>query len=263
MPMVQHVDKPRGQYVNAMSPLFDAMESYTPQQKNIIKSRFIPMIDATEREAQRAEWWDTRMFLIGFGASLAVTIAAAINIATFITPVVRDSIGAAVLGISSIGTAALGLRERLKFQEVSIISKKMSNKLQRHGFLFLAAAEPYDGDRGDAYVKFIAHTERIKLQADEDQMKLKMEKEDAGHVGAGFSTFSHADSAIPDPLQTCTQPKETSAVPSTKKPPPLVFFASETKDEDAIPVDLSMADVSSPKAVTAPAIPKPAKGPKR
>lgn len=201
LPMVQDYTKPHGEYVKAMSPLFDTMTEYTAHEISVIKTRFIPMIDATERDAKRAEWWDTRMFLIGFFASLVVTIAAAINIASFIDGSTRDAIGATVLGISSIGTAALGLRERLKFQEVAIIARKMSNKLQRRGFLFLSRSEPYDSeDRMAAYKTFITHTEKIKLQADEDHMKLQLEKDDGGKaithtqkdddIGALPATFS-------------------------------------------------------------------------
>jgi hypothetical protein len=170
-----------------MAPLFDSMEEFTAHERAVIKSRFIPMIDATERTAIKAEWWDTRMFLMGFGASLVVTIGAAVNIAGFITPAEKNIVGVAVLVLSSIGTAALGLRERLKFQEVSIIARKMSNKLQRRGFLFLARADPYAAqDRQEAYASFITHTERIKLQADEDNLKLKAEKEEDGGKPGGM-----------------------------------------------------------------------------
>jgi hypothetical protein len=181
LPMVQDASNPSGHYVTAMAPLFDGMAEYTPHEQAVIKSRFIPMIDATERTAVKAEWWDTRMFLMGFGASLVVTIGAAVNIAGFIRPAEKNIVGVAVLILSSIGTAALGLRERLKFQDVSIIARKMSNKLQRRGFLFLARADPYaSSDRQEAYASFITHTERIKLQADEDNLKLKSEKDEDG-----------------------------------------------------------------------------------
>ena len=179
LPMVQESNKPFGNYVNAMSPLFDAMVEYTQQQRDVIKSRFLPMIDATERSAKRSEWWDTRMFLIGFGTSLVVTIVAAINLASFIDVMTRDILGAVVLAVSSIGTAALGLRERLKFHETALIAKRLSSKLQRRGFLFLARADPYDiPNREACYANFVAYTEKIKLQADEEQMKLQAERDD-------------------------------------------------------------------------------------
>lgn len=222
LPMVQDVKKPYGEYVGAMSPLFDAMTEFTPHEISVIKTRFIPMIDATERDAKRAEWWDTRMFLIGFFASLVVTIAAAINISSFIDLTTRDAIGATVLGISSLGTAALGLRERLKFQEVAIIARKMSNKLQRRGFLFLSRSEPYDlEDRQAAYKRFITHTEKIKLQADEDNMKLQMEKEDAGRSLA----HTQKDDDIPLDDADLSSPKPRlsrmpSFFPAKPQPPP-------------------------------------------
>ena len=193
LPMVQNTRQPHGNYVNAMTPLFDAMEEFTEQQRNVIKSRFLPMIDATERAAKRSEWWDTRMFLIGFGTSLVVTIVAAINISSFIDTMTRNVLGAVVLALSSIGTAALGLRERLKFHETALIAKRLSAKLQRRGFLFLAKADPYNApDREECYANFIGYTEKIKLQADEEQMKLQAEREDHyrpahQHSGAGIA----------------------------------------------------------------------------
>ena len=203
--MVQNVKRPRGNYVDAMTPLFDAMEEFTEQQRNVIKSRFLPMIDATERAAKRSEWWDTRMFLIGFGTSLVVTIVAAINISSFIDMRTRDVLGATVLTLSSIGTAALGLRERLKFHETALIAKRLSAKLQRRGFLFLAKADPYDvPNREECYANFIGYTEKIKLQADEEQMKLQAERED--HYRPRPHMLSSQMSTTP----STAQPKEIS-----------------------------------------------------
>lgn len=176
LPNVQNVEHPGGTFSEAMGPLFDKMEEYTEQEKNVIKSRVLPLIDATEREAKRAEWWDTRMFLIGFGSSLIVTITAAINIASFVSAATRDSIGAIMLILSSIGTTALGLRERLKFHEKSVISKQLSTKLQRHGFLFLSKAYPYNNEnRNEAYTNFVTYAELAKDISDKEHMKLKSE----------------------------------------------------------------------------------------
>ena len=216
LPMVQDSRSPRGNYVHAMTPLFDAMEEFTEQQRNVIKSRFLPMIDATERAARRSEWWDTRMFLIGFGTSLVVTIVAAINISSFINVMTRDILGAVVLTLSSIGTAALGLRERLKFHETALIAKRLSAKLQRRGFLFLARADPYDApNREECYTNFIGYTEKIKLQADEEQMKLQAERDDHYHRPAqhhpltgveGTASLSSSGGVACNPLP----PKEIS-----------------------------------------------------
>lgn len=179
LPVVQNVDKLTGPFTEAMVPLVDAMKEYTDAERNVIKARVLPLIDSTEREAKRAEWWDTRMFLIGFGASLVVTIAAAINIAAFISPTLRDGLGTALLVISSIGTTALGLRERLKFHETAIIARRLSIRLQRHGFLFLSHAEPYGGpDPQKAFTTFMTFIERLKMSADHEQMKLKNESMD-------------------------------------------------------------------------------------
>jgi hypothetical protein len=188
--MVQHTAFPEGTFVSAMSPLFDGMTEFTEHERAVIKSRFVPMIDATEREANRAEWWDTRMFLLGFGSSLLVTIAAALNIAGFVSTAARDIVGTLVMLVSSIGTAALGLRERLKFHEAAAIARRLSCKLQRRGFLFLARAEPYaKPDRHESYADFIRHTELMKVQADEERMKLQGD-EDGRHVAASASPYA-------------------------------------------------------------------------
>ena len=172
--MVQNIEDAEGTFVNAMSPLFDGMTEFTEHERAVIKSRFIPMIDATEREASRAEWWDTRMFLLGFGSSLIVTIAAALNIAGYVSVSSKDIVGTMVLLVSSIGTAALGLRERLKFHEAAGIARRLSCKLQRRGFLFLARAEPYaHQDRHESFADFVRHTELMKVQADEERNKLQ------------------------------------------------------------------------------------------
>ena len=184
LPMVQNASEPEGTFVAAMSPLFDGMTEFTDHERAVIKSRFIPMIDATEREANRAEWWDTRMFLLGFGSSLLVTIAAALNIAGFVSVQSRDIVGTFVLLVSSIGTAALGLRERLKFHEAAAIARRLSCKLQRRGFLFLARADPYaKQDRHESYADFVRHTELMKVQADEERMKLQGEEDSRQHAG--------------------------------------------------------------------------------
>ena len=197
--MVRDDGAPEGAYVAAMSPLFDGMTEFTEHERAVIKARFLPMIDATERDASRAEWWDTRMFLLGFGSSLLVTIAAALNIAGFVTPQARDIVGTTVMLVSSIGTAALGLRERLKFQEAAVIARRLSCKLQRRGFLFLARADPYaKDDRHESYADFVRHTELMKVQADEERMKLQ--SEDDMRAQASFAQ-TQSQSPSPSPYQ--------------------------------------------------------------
>ena len=236
-----------------MTPLFDAMDEFSEQQRNVIKSRFLPMIDATERAARRAEWWDTRMFLIGFGTSLVVTIVAAINISSFIDTMTRDILGAVVLTLSSIGTAALGLRERLKFHETALIAKRLSAKLQRRGFLFLAKADPYDTpDREECYANFIGYTEKIKLQADEEQMKLQAEREDhyrpAHHfVAAGSTTSEVAGSSHGLKMLTTPIPlKDIGFLPNGGPRGRATHGVSALSLKPVVHVDLDAADGPPP-----------------
>lgn len=214
--MVQNVEDAEGVFVSAMSPLFDGMTEFSEHERAVIKSRFIPMIDATEREASRAEWWDTRMFLLGFGSSLLVTIAAALNIAGYVSVSSRDIVGTMVLLVSSIGTAALGLRERLKFHEAAGIARRLSCKLQRRGFLFLARAEPYaHQDRHVSFADFIRHTELMKVQADEERNKLQGDDDARQHAASSRQQWT----SIASPLQNGQNVSENSPTPSLTQVP--------------------------------------------
>lgn len=198
LPMVYAPKRSHGPYVTAMAPLFDNLAEYTDHERDVIKKRFIPMIDATEREAKRAEWWDTRMFMLGFGGSLLVAILAAISIASFVSANLKDIMGTLVLLVSSVGTAALGLRERLKFKESASISRRLSCKLQRRGFLFLARAEPYNSpDRQEAYCDFVRHTELLKMQADEERLALSEEQDMRSSVEVSTPFVNNSQTSQP------------------------------------------------------------------
>ena len=214
LPMVRDVNTPEGSYVAAMGPLFDGMTEFTEHERAVIKTRFLPMIDASERDARRAEWWDTRMFLLGFGSSLLVTIAAALNIAGFVSTQARDVMSTTVMLVSSIGTAALGLRERLKFQEAAVIARRLSCKLQRRGFLFLARADPYaKDDRHESYADFVRHTELMKVQADEERMKLQSEDDARMQHSGGGQQDRQPWLSVASPLDSRPRPAERSPTP--------------------------------------------------
>ena len=66
-------------FTTSMAPLFDALSDYDDRQKELLKSRYLAIIDSAERDAVRSDWWDTRLFMLGFCGSLLVTIAAAIG----------------------------------------------------------------------------------------------------------------------------------------------------------------------------------------
>ena len=213
--MVQnHLEDAEGTFVHAMSPLFDGMTEFTEHERAVIKSRFIPMIDATERDATRAEWWDTRMFLLGFGSSLLVTIAAALNISGYVSVSSKDIVGTMVLLVSSIGTAALGLRERLKFHEAAGIARRLSCKLQRRGFLFLARAEPYaNQDRHESFADFVRHTEFMKVQADEERNKLQGDDSTSSSSYQNTASTRQQWTSIASPQQGVSQLSQSSPTP--------------------------------------------------
>lgn len=174
------------------------------------------MIDAADREKDRAYWWDSRLFMFGFLGSLLVTLVASVNLAGYISPSMQNIVGTVVVVVSSVGTAAMGLRERLKFKEAGDISKRLSSDLQRRGFLFIARAEPYASrDREAAYRKFIRHAETLKMRTDEEHLALQEEddrREPDGH--APFSTLTplnRVHTPEPAPL-TLSVPGDTPAV---------------------------------------------------
>lgn len=169
----------RATFTTSMAPLFDGLkELYTPHQISILKSRYLAIIDSAERDAVRSDWWDTRLFMLGFGGSLLVTIAAATGQAGYMTIYAMTILNTFVLLMSSIGTAALGLRERLKFREAADISKRLSSNLQQRGFMFLSRSGKYAGmDVGQMYQTFIVDVENQKMRSDEEHHALRTQED--------------------------------------------------------------------------------------
>lgn len=159
--------------------LFDDMQEYTDHDKSIVRARFMPLIDHAEREAARADSWDTVLFYTGFVGSILVTIAASVNQAGYISNNVRDIMNFCILLLSSIGTAAVGMREKLKFREKADVFTRFSSRLQKRGFLFVSRAPPFDTEnRTQAFVDFVRTVERLKLQADTEQRAVTDEGQD-------------------------------------------------------------------------------------
>ena len=169
----------RATFTTSIAPLLDGLEAvYSPLQITILKSRFLAIIDSAERDAIRSDWWDTRLFMLGFGGSLLVTIAAAIGQAGYMTPSAVTIVNTLVLLLSSIGTAALGLRERLKFREAADISKRLSSALQQRGFLFLSASGKYaDMSADQRFQTFIVDVENYKMRSDEEHQALRTQED--------------------------------------------------------------------------------------
>jgi hypothetical protein len=160
----------------------------------VMRTRLVKVLDVAERGADRAEFWDTAMFLTGFMGSLVVTIATAVNLAGYVSPSAANAVSTAILLLSSIGTAAMGLRERLKFKEVAVLSRRTASQLQRAAFLYLAGAET--GPNPDAAFRaFVHQVERIKQVADAGHLQLR----DAEDSGGGLATRAFSPGAVAVP----------------------------------------------------------------
>lgn len=168
---------PEGEFSKAFHVILDDMQELTDLDRKLIKARVTPLIDATERVAERATWWDTRLFMLGFCGSLIVTIAAAINQAAYITGAWNSALGTLVLVMSSIGTAALGARERLKFREKADAAKQFSCNMQAEFMQFLARAGMYTETQTHSWDAacsvFISRIETLKNTADQQQLALQ------------------------------------------------------------------------------------------
>lgn len=175
LPEVRSVEEgPHGEYGVGLDPAIEAFPHCSSFQKLLLRTRAVPLIDYAEREARRSRWWDSRLFLLGFGGSLIVTIVIGIMYANYISDSSREVITGISLVLSSIGTASMGLRERLKFKEMNEIDRRFSSKAQRKLMLFLARASPYDAlQPDDAFRHFMQDFESLKSHADEDRLSLR------------------------------------------------------------------------------------------
>jgi hypothetical protein len=164
-----------------MGPLFDALPGISDRERTVAKTRFVKVLDTAERGADRAERLDTSLFLFGFLGSLLVTITTAVNLAGYVTPTGAAAVSTAVLVLSSMGTAAMGLRERLKFRDRAVVLRRTSAMLQRTGFLYLGAADA--GGTG-AYQAFMGAVEVIKGGADLASLQFRSGEDGSGALGA-------------------------------------------------------------------------------
>lgn len=191
LPLVRRPDEAaaaQAPFTTAMAPLIDALQ-YPPASLDLLKTRYCALVDSADRETMRSEWWDTRLFMLGFGGSLLVTIAAAIGQSGYMTLDSVAIVNTIVLLLSSVATAALGLRERLKFREQADVWKRLSSVLQRRGFLFLSRSGKYSDLPPDlCFQAFMLDVENLKLQSDREHQALKAQDE------------THPTPRAPDPV---------------------------------------------------------------
>jgi len=192
LPVVRQAGEP-GHFSEAVSPLLDSLLPELSQAKvDVLKSRFCAVVDSADRESARNGWWDSRLFILGFGGSLMVTVAASVGQAGYMTPHAMTAVNSALLLLSTAATAALGLREKLRFKESAEVSRKLSSHLQRAFFLFLAKAGKYASTDGDTRFRmFVADVETLKLRSDQEQA--------AAHEGGHQQRPPHVPTPLPLP----------------------------------------------------------------
>ena len=180
--------------------LLDTLPEYSARDRAVLKQRVVSVLDCAEKMADRTETWDTAFFTAGFAASLVVTVATAVNLAKFMSPTATETLSAVILVISSVGTAALALRERLKFKETALLNRRTSSAMQRAVFLFMARAGPYASpDPGKRFADFVQDVEAIKTSADQAHLRIRNLEDTGGGGGAAVAVPTSTPTPIPPP----------------------------------------------------------------
>jgi hypothetical protein len=196
--------------------LLDTCTEYPSRDRQVLRQRVVQVLGCAETVADRTEAWDTAFFTAGFGASLLVTLATAINLAKFMTPKASETLSTVIIVLSSLGTAALALRERLKFKETALLNRRTSSAIQRASFLFMARAGPYAiPDQSVRYVTFFQDVEAIKAAADQAHLRIR-DLEDSGGGGGGGGGGAGAGPAVGSAVGVLSGgPPAPAIVPST------------------------------------------------
>lgn len=95
-----------------------------------VQTRFYNVLDKIEEEADKWENWDTSLFVLGFLGSLIVTLGTALSLTNFVSQSAISTISTIVLLVSTVATAVLGIRERLKFRERALQARRTATRLQ-------------------------------------------------------------------------------------------------------------------------------------
>lgn len=163
---------------------------YTPLQRELIKVRVLKVLDLCEQSAKRSERWDTTLFVMGFLGSILVTMGSSASLADLSSTGWAKTVGSVVAFASCLATVSMGFRERLKFKEAAIASRRTASQIQRALVLFVAHAgdtdiDPSGGtvDAATRFTAFLREVEAIKVQADETLLRNR-EGEDGDSSGA-------------------------------------------------------------------------------
>jgi hypothetical protein len=95
-----------------------------------VQTRFYNVLSKIEEEADKWENWDTSLFVLGFLGSLIVTLGTALSLTNFVSQSAISTISTIVLLVSSVASAVLGIRERLKFRERALQARRTATRLQ-------------------------------------------------------------------------------------------------------------------------------------
>jgi hypothetical protein len=196
-----------------VSGLFDALTEYTPSDREVLRHRVVSVLTCAEQSADRCETWDTVLFLCGFLGSLVVMIATAINMAGFMTRASFEGLSTSILVLSSLATAGLGLRERLKLKDRAVLNRRTVTAIQRLAFLFLTKAGPYRDLAPDVrYMRFAEEIEDAKSAADKDHLKIRDLEDQVSTTGRVLEPSFTLSPPQPQPQTTPSQP-QTPHVP--------------------------------------------------
>jgi len=137
-------------------------------QKALLRTRYVPLLIHAAKETNSAAFYDMFWFLVGFIGLMLVTTLTAVSKFGYIGDSLSDALTTSVLVLSSVSTAAVGLRERFKFNELAGIMRQYASRLERRGVLFAGNAGSYANDPLDeSFRKFIADVEKLKLHKDD------------------------------------------------------------------------------------------------
>jgi hypothetical protein len=213
-------------YTRSMQPLVAILRDggeLTTEQAYLLETRFLPMIDAAESDGRRLHRWDKWLFFLGFASSLFVTVIAAVLQSSYLGRIGSAVISTSILVVSSLGTATVALRERLKFKEQGDIAQQLSTFLQKITINFFSRTSRYRHElRSEAFVAFSRDVENAKR--DMDMLRLSLTDDSAGAgasagvgvgpgVGAGTGVVGGA-SLAPAAMNVATA-TPPSAVPNS------------------------------------------------
>lgn len=158
-------------------------------EKDVAVTRFYNVLSKIEEEADKWENWDTSLFVLGFLGSLIVTLGTALSLTNFVSQSAISTISTIVLLVSSVATAVLGIRERLKFRERALQARRTATRLQHMAVAFMTStgefAMPGMEVGRKRYIAFMNELEAAKAVGDADRLQMRASKDDVAGGASG------------------------------------------------------------------------------